>query len=144
VSRTGLRAGVLGLVSLASWAAVRSGRHLVKVGRQQALAAEPFAAPPGTTGAGSPAVCILAFSSADCRQCHTMQAPALRRVLEARGDAVVVHDIDAPSEPELTRRYRVLTVPTTVVLDATGRAHAINYGFASTQRLLEQVDAILA
>jgi hypothetical protein len=34
-------------------------------------------------------------------------------------------------------------VPTTVVLDETGKAHAINYGFANLQRLLEQVDAIL-
>ncbi len=46
--------------------------------------------------------------------------------------------------PELTERYRVLTVPTTVVLDASGRAHAVNYGFANTQRLLEQVDTVLA
>jgi hypothetical protein len=38
----------------------------------------------------------------------------------------------------------VLTVPTTVVLDATGHAHAVNYGFAPMQRLLEQVDAVLA
>jgi len=29
------------------------------------------------------------------------------------------------------------------VLDAAGQARAVNYGFASTQRLLEQVDAIL-
>jgi len=37
----------------------------------------------------------------------------------------------------------VLTLPTTVVLDAAGRAHAVNYGFANTQRLLEQVDEVL-
>jgi len=30
------------------------------------------------------------------------------------------------------------------VLDAAGQARAVNYGFAPTQRLLEQVDAILA
>jgi hypothetical protein len=29
-------------------------------------------------------------------------------------------------------------------LDAAGQARAVNYGFAPTQRLLEQVDAILA
>jgi hypothetical protein len=33
-------------------------------------------------------------------------------------------------------------VPTTVVLDATGRARAVNYGFTNTQRLLEQVDEV--
>ncbi len=45
---------------------------------------------------------------------------------------------------ELTRRYQVLTVPTTVVPDATGRVHAVNNGFANTQRLLEQVDGVLS
>jgi thiol:disulfide interchange protein len=85
---------------------------------------------------------ILAFSSDDCVQCHRMQTPALRRVLDARPD-VVVEEIDAPRAPELTHRYSVLTVPTTVVLDAAGRARAVNYGFADTQRLLEQVDAAL-
>jgi thioredoxin-like negative regulator of GroEL len=87
---------------------------------------------------------ILAFSSADCRQCHTMQTPALQRVTEARKDQVSVDEIDAPGSPELTRRYQVLTLPTTVVLDAAGRVHAVNYGFASTQHLLEQVDGVLS
>jgi thioredoxin-like negative regulator of GroEL len=86
---------------------------------------------------------ILAFSSADCRQCHTLQRPALLRVAELREDIVSVVNIDAPSSPDLTERYQVLTVPTTVVLDATGKAHAVNYGFTNAQRLLEQVDAVL-
>jgi thioredoxin-like negative regulator of GroEL len=73
-----------------------------------------------------------------------MQAPALERVAAARGAAVAVVEVDAPSEPELAQRYAVLTVPTTVVLDGTGRAHAVNYGYAGTQRLLEQVDGVLA
>jgi hypothetical protein len=45
---------------------------------------------------------------------------------------------------ELAQRYQVLTVPTTVVLDATGQAHAVNYGFANTKRLLEQIDEVVA
>ena len=96
------------------------------------------------TGASPSRVRILAFGSDDCRQCHTLQAPALKRLLDARGDEVAVVDVDAPNAPELTQRYQVLTVPTTVVLDAAGQARAVNYGFASTQRLLEQVDALLA
>jgi hypothetical protein len=55
-----------------------------------------------------------------------------------------VVDVDAPDEPELTQRYQVLTVPTTVVLDAMGRARAVNYGFANSAKLLEQVDEVLA
>jgi hypothetical protein len=34
-------------------------------------------------------------------------------------------------------------LPSTVIMDAEGRTHAVNYGFANTQRLLDQVDEIL-
>jgi hypothetical protein len=73
-----------------------------------------------------------------------MQTPALQRVTGARKYQVSVEEIDAPGSPELTQRYQVLTLPTTVVLDADGRVHAVNYGFASTQRLLDQVDEVLS
>ena len=63
--------------------------------------------------------------------------------MAARRDQIAVVEIDAPNEPDLTQRYHVLTVPTTVVLDATGQAHAVNYGFANTQKLLAQVDELL-
>ncbi len=87
---------------------------------------------------------ILAFSSADCKQCHQLQAPALQRVQQIHGEKVTVVEVDAVHSPELVQRYHVLTVPTTVVLDASGQAQAVNYGFANTQRLLDQVDVVLA
>ncbi len=129
-----VRMGVLILVSLLICLLVWSGRQFVELQRRRALAAPPLGGSAYTTDAGSNAspVRILAFSSADCKQCHQLQAPALRRVQEIHGADVTVVEVD------------VLTVPTTVVLDATGRAHALNYGFANTQRLLEQVDVALA
>ncbi len=86
---------------------------------------------------------ILSFSGEDCRQCK-FQAPILQRIQEARGNAISVMEIDASAEPELSARYQVLTVPTTVILDANGKAQAINYGFANTQKLLAQIDALLS
>jgi len=143
VVRLGVLALVTVLLSLFAW----SGQRFVEVRRRQALAA----APPGVFSEISdgevqsrPLVRILAFSSANCHQCHQLQAPALKRVLEARGTDVSVVDVDAPDEPELAQRYQVLTVPTTVVLDAKGRAHAVNYGFANTVKLLEQVDEVVS
>jgi thioredoxin-related protein len=143
-----MRLGVLILVVVLLWTLTWSGRRFVEMRRRQALAAAPLDIM--TTGS-SPAmdsdktrVRILAFQSEDCRQCHTLQAPALKRLLETCGDTVVVMEIDAPDAPELTQRYRVLTLPTTVVLDASGNARAVNYGFAPTQRLLEQVNSVLA
>jgi len=143
-----VRIGVLVLVSMLLWLVTWSGRRFVEVQRRRALAAAPLVVSQGSDEAGAHSnpspVRILAFSSADCHQCHQLQMPALECVLLARGRDVSVLEVDAPSSPELTRHYRVLTLPTTVVLDATGRAHAVNYGFANTQRLLEQVDEILA
>lgn len=87
---------------------------------------------------------ILAFSSEEDRQCRILQAPVLRRIIEARGNVVAVINVDVPSSPELTQRYNVLTVPTTVLLDATGKTYAVNYGFTNAQSLLKQIDEILA
>jgi hypothetical protein len=143
-----VRIGVLALVSLLVCAIVWYGRRFVEKRRRLAFAALPTQSLPEMNETDANAtrtpVRILAFSSADCRQCHTMQTPALQRVTGARKYQVSVEEIDAPGSPELTRRYQVLTLPTTVVLDATGRVHAVNYGFASTQRLLDQIDEVLS
>jgi hypothetical protein len=138
-----LRLGVLAVVAILAAILVMVGRGYVAAHRERALAAsgvlplELISTFEPRLGAK---VRILAFTSEDCRQCHTMQAPALLRVREARPDVVAIAEIDALSHPDLTARYGVLTLPTTVVLDATGRARAVNYGFANTQKLLEQVD----
>ncbi len=142
------RLSILLLVGVATCLLVWIGRRFVERQRRWALAAVPFNAIAGPDDMCTPApasgpIRILAFSSADCSQCHQLQTPALRRVLKARGESVTVVDVDAVAEHALVQTYRVLTVPSTVVLDATGNARAINYGFANTQRLLEQVDAVI-
>jgi len=138
-----MRVGMLLLVGLLVWAIVWYGRRFVEKRRRAALAALPFVDNQSVAADSQQALIrILAFMSEDCRQCHQMQTPVLQRVVEARGERVYVEEIDAPGSPELTQRYKVLTVPTTVVLDARGYVHAINYGFANTQKLLEQVDAL--
>jgi thiol-disulfide isomerase/thioredoxin len=138
-----MRSGELVLVSIVLLLIVWTGRRFVEAQRRHALAAVPLN--PGFDAGGSLSqVRILAFSSDDCRQCHEMQIPALQRVLDARGNKVSVAEVDAPNSPDLTQRYRILTLPSTVIMDAAGRTHAVNYGFANTQRLLDQVDEVLA
>lgn len=147
MTATLVRIGVLALVSLALWLVIWSGRRFVEARRQAVLNGTPAQLPkvPGLdSAAGASAVQILNFSSADCSQCHRLQTPALRRLLEARSGEVTVLNVDAPNEPALAQHYHVLTVPTTVVLDAAGQAQAVNFGFAPTERLLKQVDAVLA
>lgn len=135
-----IRLGILTLVALGTWTAVLIGRHIVATRRQQALSAAPIAML--TAHQSAPTIHILSFTSEDCRQCK-LQAPVLQRIVEEHKETISVTEIDAPSEPELTTRYQVLTVPTTVVLDAEGKARAINYGFANTQKLLQQIHALL-
>jgi hypothetical protein len=143
-----LRIAILALVSLLVCFIVWYGRRFVDRRRQVVIATSPLPLLSATNGTDAyttgTLVRILAFSSADCHQCHTMQIPALQRVADARRYQVSVEEIDAPGSPELTRRYQVLTLPTTVVLDAAGHVHAVNYGFANTQRLLDQVDEVLS
>ena len=138
-----VRAGALVLVGMLVVLIVWSGRRFVETQRRRALNAVPLS--PGVDAhAGLSQVRILAFSSDDCRQCHELQIPALQRVLDARGSKVSVAEVDAPNARDLTQRYRIMTLPSTVIMDAAGRAHAVNYGFANTQRLLDQVDEVLA
>lgn len=132
-----VRLGILLTVGLLTMGLVRGGQAFVARQRRRALVAAPLV----TSAMGRAPIHILVFSSADCRQCHTHQQPAIQRVLTLRAGAVSAEEIDAPSSPDLTERYHILTVPSTVVLDATGKAQAVNYGFAPTQQLLDQIDA---
>jgi hypothetical protein len=136
-----MRLAALLAVGLATWLVVVGVRAYAAMRKRQTLAAAPASDLPGQ--ALGARVHILAFSSEDCSPCHTLQRPALARLLEQRGGQVNVIEIDAPSSPDLTRRYAVLTVPTTVVLDASGQARAVNYGFAPAAKLLAQVDDAL-
>jgi len=133
-----LRVGVILALGLVAWLVVAGGRAFVGGRQRRALAA-----PPLLDGGTNGLVRILAFSSDTCRQCHTHQWPAVQRVLAQRAGRLTVEDVDAPSHPDLAERYRILTVPSTIVLDGNGQVHAVNYGFANTQKLLEQVDALI-
>jgi thioredoxin 1 len=134
---------IVALVAVLVWLAVVSVRRFIDARKKQILGTTslPSMLPPAEPGAR---VRILAFSSEDCRPCHTLQRPALDTVSTQKGDLVDISWIDAPSAPDLTQHYHVMTVPTTVVLDTENRVQAINYGFAPSDRLLEQIDAILA
>lgn len=78
---------------------------------------------------------ILYFTTTACSICKTHQEPALRRL----GAGVDVRRVDALAEPELARRFDVITVPTTVVVGSDGSPAHVNYGFASAQRLETQL-----
>lgn len=140
-----LRLVIILLLSLSMLGLVWASQRIIGSKRNQASSSDPILTSKELSETKIPLtrVRILAFASKDSYQCHTLQAPVLRRVKEAHADNVTIIEIDAPNSPELAHRYHVLTVPTTVLLDVKGKAHAVNYGFTNAQSLLKQVDEIL-
>jgi thioredoxin-like negative regulator of GroEL len=85
---------------------------------------------------------ILYFTGVHCTICHTAQRPALRALAAGLGEDIEIREIDIAVEPALARQYRVMSLPTTVVLDTTGQITDINVGFTSGETLRRQlVDA---
>ena len=95
-----------------------------------------------TTGTPGALPSILYFTGEACTICHTAQRPALRALAAGIDPGIDIREIDIAVEPELARRYRVMSLPTTIVLDAAGQVTEINVGFASGEVLRRQlVDA---
>lgn len=93
-----------------------------------------------TVQPGVPA--ILYFTTPTCAPCRTVQRPALSRLVEQKGEAVQVIEIDASAEPELANYWGVLSVPTTFIIDSKGRPRRVNHGIASSQKLGRQIDEV--
>lgn len=85
---------------------------------------------------------ILYFTTPTCAPCRTVQRPALSRLVEQKGEAVQVIEIDASAEPELANYWGVLSVPTTFIIDSKGRPRRVNHGIASSQKLGRQIDEV--
>jgi thioredoxin-like negative regulator of GroEL len=47
--------------------------------------------------------------------------------------------VDAARQPELASAFGIMTVPSTVVLDHSGRVTAVNPGFAPSHQLVRQL-----
>jgi thioredoxin 1 len=81
---------------------------------------------------------LLYFSSSSCAPCRTIQRPAVERLRSELGDRLQIVEVDAVSRPDLAERWSVFTVPTTILIDAGGKARAVNSGVASSATLAAQ------
>lgn len=82
---------------------------------------------------------LLYFTADYCAPCRFQQTPVLERLAAKYGDTVIIKKYDVSQEPELATRYKVLTVPTIVVLDRQGQVAHINYGVTGQGRLESQL-----
>jgi len=89
---------------------------------------------------GQPA--LIYFTTDDCMQCHFRQTPILQQLSAQAG--VAIHTLDAIQHETAARFFGILTVPTTVWLDANHRPVAINHGLATLDQLRHQIGALAA
>jgi thioredoxin 1 len=82
---------------------------------------------------------ILYFTGENCAICHSAQKPALRSLAASLRDGIEIREVDIAVEPALARQYRVMSLPTTIVLDGTGQITDINVGFAGSEMLRRQL-----
>ncbi len=89
---------------------------------------------------GTPAV--LYFTDPGCAPCITVQDPALTELSERFGPRLQIIKIQALERPELTNAWGVLSLPTTFIIDASGRPRGVNHGVARAGKLERQLEAI--
>ena len=81
---------------------------------------------------------LLFFTGEYCSTCKYRQKPAIESLAADVGGLRVV-EIDAARDEQLARRFKVLSLPTTVLLAPDGRVGAVNYGFAPGEQLRAQL-----
>ena len=124
-------AGIVALIAYVVWRAYAARRV-----ERLAEAAAPASVRELVVDA---APAVLYFTTSNCAQCRFQQKPALDRFAEQA--RVAVYAVDAVAQEELARFYGIMTVPSTVLLNARLQPVAINHGLASADRLVQQLRA---
>jgi thioredoxin-like negative regulator of GroEL len=82
---------------------------------------------------------LLYFRSDACAPCRWQQSPILDSLRQNMGESVSFREFDAVADPEMARRFRVLTVPTTVIIAPNGKVVAVNHGVTQAGKLQHQL-----
>ena len=82
---------------------------------------------------------LLYFTADYCAPCKFQQSPIIEKLTAKLGDRVQVHQIDVSQQPDLATQYKVLTVPTTIVIQPGGTVAHINYGVTDQLKLETQL-----
>lgn len=91
--------------------------------------------------AGKPT--LLYFTTPNCAPCKTIQRPVVNIIRENLGERIQVIEIDATAQPQLASVWGVMSVPTTFIIDQTGKPRHVNHGVASSEKLHRQLEEIL-
>jgi thiol-disulfide isomerase/thioredoxin len=83
---------------------------------------------------------VVYFTTPHCVVCRTQQQPALQALEQTVSKPIQIIKIDATKQPELATRWGVMSVPTTFVMDGSGKTLAINHGVADVHKLRRQIN----
>lgn len=83
---------------------------------------------------------LVYFTTPTCAPCKTVQRPVIERLKARYGRWLQVIEIDASQQPEIAREWGVMTVPTTFVIDASGKPRYVNQGVAAAKTLIQQLE----
>jgi thioredoxin 1 len=82
---------------------------------------------------------LLYFTGEYCAPCKFQQTPVVEKLRAKLADSVCVKIIDVSVQPDLADHYKVLTLPTTVIVDRRGQVAHINYGVTTQDKLEAQL-----
>lgn len=83
---------------------------------------------------------LVYFTTPTCSPCKTIQRPAIERMKNSLGKWFQVIEVDASARPEVAQEWGVLSVPTTFVIDATGKPRYVNHGVTLADKLIQQLE----
>ncbi|NHZ71615.1 MAG: conjugal transfer protein TraF [Aquificales bacterium] len=85
---------------------------------------------------------LLYFRSDSCGTCPT-QSRYLDQLMAGENGRFTIQSIDVDTEPDTAKQYGVMTLPTTMILDANGRVQEINYGLTPPHKLEQQISLVV-
>ncbi|MFZ5821836.1 MAG: thioredoxin family protein [Chloroflexota bacterium] len=83
---------------------------------------------------------LVYFTTPTCAPCKTIQRPVIEQLKAAYGKWFQVIEVDASQQPAVAQAWGVMTVPTTFVIDASGKPRYVNQGIAAAGKLIQQLE----
>jgi thioredoxin-like negative regulator of GroEL len=82
---------------------------------------------------------LLYFTADWCAPCRTTQSPIIESLMTKIGESAQLLKIDVEAHPDVQERWRIKSLPRTVILRPDRTIHATNIGIADESTLHEQL-----
>ena len=82
---------------------------------------------------------LLYFTADYCTTCRLRQTPVVQELVGRLGNYIAVEAYDVTENPDLAKKYKVLTLPTTIIINREGQVNAVNYGLTPLRKLEQQL-----